>query len=340
MDIGHPAHVHYFKNVILILKSEGFEFLIIARNKDVSFSLLDNLKMDYFSRGKGRNSFFGKILYIMYADLIIYKKAIKFNPDLYLSFASPYAAHVSKFTGKPHIAFDDTENAKLAHKFYRPFTKKIFSPSSYKGKLHHNQKLFNGLMELSYLHPKYFQPDESIKDFLGIKEGERYIILRFVSWKASHDIGHKGLTLDHKIKCTNEFSKYGKVFITSEDFLPPQLEKYRINIPPHKMHDVLAFSSLLYGESSTMSSECAVLGVPSIYHDNVGRGYTTELEDNYGLVYNFTESEEDQERGLNKGIEILKRNNPLSFVQKKQQLIKDKIDVTSFIINKIKEELY
>ena len=53
VDIGHPAHVHYFKNLILNLKDKGHEFLITARKKDVSQELLDNYNIPYTSRGTG-----------------------------------------------------------------------------------------------------------------------------------------------------------------------------------------------------------------------------------------------------------------------------------------------
>ena len=47
VDIGHPAHVHYFKTLIFNLKHKGHEFLITAREKDVSQELLDNYNIPY-----------------------------------------------------------------------------------------------------------------------------------------------------------------------------------------------------------------------------------------------------------------------------------------------------
>jgi len=71
------------------------------------------------------------------------------------------------------------------------------------------------------------------------------------------------------------------------------------------MHDALYYADLLYGESSTMASECACLGTPAIFVDDVGRGYTDEEDEKYGLVFNFSESKEDQEKSIEKAIEIL-----------------------------------
>ena len=46
--------------------------------------------------------------------------------------------------------------------------------------------------------------------------------------------------------------------------------------------------------------EAAVLGTPSIYIDDKGRGYTDEQESEYKMVFNFSESERDQIRSISK----------------------------------------
>ena len=75
-------------------------------------------------------------------------------------------------------------------------------------------------------------------------------------------------------------------------------------------------------------------GVPAIYLDDEGRGYTDEQEANYQLVYNFSESQVDQEKSIKKGVEILKNTKKKSFyIRQKEKLIKDKIDVTKFMVS-------
>jgi predicted glycosyltransferase len=122
--------------------------------------------------------------------------------------------------------------------------------------------------------------------------------------------------------------------------LPDDLNKYQITIPPDKMHDALYYSTLFYGESATMASECAVCGTPGIYLDNVGRGYTDEQEDVYGSVFNFTESSQDQERSIAKGVELL-RTDKLKEIwkEKSRKILNDKIDVTAFIVDLLENYL-
>jgi len=267
------------------------------------------------------------------ADYLIFRKALKFKPDLFLSFGSIYPAHASFLLKKPHLAFDDTEHSTEQYKLYSPFTEVVLTPSCFTKDLGKKQIRFDGYMELCYLHPNRFTPDTSVLDLLGVKQDEKYVIMRFVSWNASHDIGHSGLSLEMKRKIVNELSKYAKVFISSEGELPDDLKKYQIKIPPEKMHDALAFATLLYGESATMASECAMLGTPAIFHDNNGRGYTDEEEKRYGLVFNYSESIDDQNKSLKKAIELL--NTPdlkQQFQQRREKMLADKIDVTAFMV--------
>jgi hypothetical protein len=153
-----------------------------------------------------------------------------------------------------------------------------------------------------------------------------------VSWSATHDTGHEGFSLENKLKVVEEFSKYAKVFISSEKPLPSAIEKYKIPIAPEQMHDAIAFSSLMFGESATMVSEAAVLGVPGIYIDDTSRYYTKEQEEKYGLVFNYTESGEDQAIAIAKGIELLSNNNNGIWSQRRAKMLKDKIDVSAFLI--------
>jgi predicted glycosyltransferase len=339
VDINHPAHVHYFKNCIEQLRQKGHQIIITARDRYPVPQLLEAYKEDYYNRGKGSERLLGKLLYLPVADIKILKIALKTKPDLFLSFGTPYPNHVAWLLGKPGINFQDTENARLMFAVSLPFSRVYCTPHCFKRDLGKKHIRFKGYMELAYLHPNYFTPDESIFEYLQVSREEKYVVMRFVSWGASHDIGHKGISLEMKRKAIKEFSRYGRVFISSEGGLSEDLKPYQINIPPEKMHHVLAYASLLYGESATMASECAVLGTPAIYLDNKGRGYTDEQEEKYGLVFNFTESLAHQEASIQKAIELLKTPNLCEQWQKRRQrMLRETIDVTAFMVRLIENQ--
>ena len=45
-----------------------------------------------------------------------------------------------------------------------------------------------------------------VTDELGVTKDEKYVIIRFVAWNASHDLGHKGISIENKINAVKEFS--------------------------------------------------------------------------------------------------------------------------------------
>ncbi|MCF6297940.1 MAG: hypothetical protein L3J08_08160 [Flavobacteriaceae bacterium] len=99
------------------------------------------------------------------------------------------------------------------------------------------------------------------------------------------------------------------------------------------MKAISAFATLFVGESATMASECAVLGTQAIYIDNIGRGYTSEQEKLYGLVKNFTESENDQIAAIDYASNLLDNINlKKEAIIKSKSLQAEKINLTDFLL--------
>jgi hypothetical protein len=195
---------------------------------------------------------------------------------------------------------------------------------------------YNGYHELAYLHPNYFTPDPAVLEELGLEEGNPFIILRFVSWGASHDIGHHGI--QNKIEFVKELEKYGRVLITSEGDMGPEFEKYKIKVSPEKLHDLLYYATLYIGEGATTASECAILGTHAIYVNTLRLGYTDEQEEKYGLVYNFSNPNTCEKDALNKATELLENEDLWKDgKEKREKLLSDKIDVTEFMVNFVEE---
>ncbi|MDZ7821469.1 MAG: DUF354 domain-containing protein [Candidatus Marinimicrobia bacterium] len=121
IDIGHPAHVHYFKNFIKIMERRGHEFLIVARDREVIHKLLRAENIGFKNRGKGAKSIIGKIFYMLKADLLLFYYHLKFRPDIYLSHGSHYTMHIAKIMGKPCVSTGDSDHIKLNAKLLMPY---------------------------------------------------------------------------------------------------------------------------------------------------------------------------------------------------------------------------
>jgi hypothetical protein len=331
IDIGHPAHVHYFKNFIKIMKSKGHTFFVSARERSIIFDLLKKYKIPFFNRGKGKDAIIGKLFYMFAADFKLLSKAIKFKPQVFISFASPYASQTAWLLRTPHIVIDDTEHARFGHLFYKPFSSIFLNPSCFKKDFGKRQIRFNSYSELFYLHPNNFCIASDILTLLGITENEKLALLRFVSWKAGHDIGHSGLDLATKRQLVELLVEKGyKVFISMEgENADPFFDKYMIKISPDLIHQVMAHADLLVTEGATMASECAMLGTPAIYVNSLDAGTLREQEDKYQLIYGFRSS-----KGvLEKVSELISTPNLKETYQlRRQKMLSEKIDPTAFLV--------
>ena len=338
VDIGHPAHVHLFKNIIWDFKKDGHEVIITARDKEITLYLLEVYGFKYESLGEHHKNLLNKLLDLIAREYKLYKIAKKFKPDVFISHGSMFAAHVAKLFGKPHISLEDTEISTEQIRLYAPFTDVILTPSCFRLDLGKKQVRYNGYHELAYLHPNYFKPDPLILDEMNISEDDTFIILRFISWGASHDIKLKGIDRGKELEFVKSLERYGSVFITSEGKLDKKLEKYRITIPPEKIHSLLYYADLYIGEGGTMAAEAAILGTPAIHIESTSKGIATgeftgnflELRDKYGLLYFYP----DQDQALEKAISILEdKNSKNEWRKRRERLLKDKIDVTAWMVD-------
>ena len=331
IDIGHPAHIHLFKNFAWRMQERGHKILFTCKDRECVLQLMRVYEFVYDNFGKHYSSVQGKIFGLLRNELQMLNTAIQFKPDLFLSHGSTIASFASFIMHKQHIALEDTFNMEQV----RPcmlFTKVVLTGDYPHPALGKKEIKYPGYHELAYLHPNVFTPDERVLEILGMKKGEKYAIVRFVAWKASHDIGHSGISYENKIKLVKTLSLHLRVFISSETQLPDELKKYRINIPTEQMHNALAFAHLFIGESGTMASECAVLGIPAIFINNKHFGCIDD-QANYGLLFTYSESENDQIAAIKKAEEIaLKQNVREDYLAKREKMLSDKIDVSAFLI--------
>ncbi len=330
IDIGHPAHVHFFRNPIQQLQAHGHEVIITSRDKEFALELLDEMGLEHHSLsalGKGGILSLGKEL--ICRDWALWRIVKKTQPDIMAAIGGVFIAHVGKLTGIPSLVFYDTENATLQNAITYPLASAVIVPNCYHGKLPASRYIrYQGYHELSYLHPKHFTPSREMAIANGLnKEGDTFF-LRLVSWQANHDIGEKGWNPQLLQQLVDKLSQLGKVLISSEATLPEALQPYAYKGAVKEVHHVMAFCRAFIGESATMASECAVLGVPAIYAAETGRGYTTEQEEKYGLVRNLHHIDF---LGLEKLVDEVLAEPVETWTTARQQLLDDCVDVTDFV---------
>jgi predicted glycosyltransferase len=281
-----------FRNLAKELGERGHDVRFTLREKECARDLLDQYALPYevlSQRGTG----LGLLGEFLQRGARLWRVTSDFRPHFLAGVMGPSIATVGRLRralrlDRARVAvFYGTEIAKLTNSVVYPLADYVCTPDSYQGHVSGNHITYPGYHELSYLHPNRFRPDREIVKQAGIDADRPYFVVRFVSYQASHDTGADTLPAAKKLALVRMLAERGRVLVSSEGELPRELEPFKLRIPVSHIHHVLAFARMVAGESSTMASEAAVLGVPGVYISPFGRGFTDDQE-RYGLVQNFT----------------------------------------------------
>ena len=337
--LGHPAHFHNYKNTISALKADGHEVEVLIKKKDVLEDLLKNAGIPYHNiLEEGRKSSkLGIMVGILKQTIRVNRFCNHFHPDI-LTGSSVENSLIGPLRGIPviNIGEDDASIVPTYAYLTYPGASVIICPESCDcGKWNKKAVKYAGCQELGYLHPDNFTPDKSVVEKY-FDPDQPYFLMRFSGLNAHHDNGVKGINNEIAHNLVKLMEPYGKVFITSERPLNPELEEYRVRINPLDIHHIMAFADMYIGDSQTMANEAGVLGVPFIrFNDFVGKiGLLIKLEDYYQLGYGIKTADEDK---LYETVSMLlnMENRRQVFQERRQKLLSDSINFSDFLTDYI-----
>ncbi len=336
--INTPAQAYFYKNIIKETHKHGHDVSILARDYGETRFLLSSFGLNHYIYSSPPKSKFLKIINTL-KDIIKYHQYIrKIKPD-YIVGGGVVDGTVSKLTKTPCIGFNDGEpnvnffyfiQMKLIK--YLGLASVIITPSNYQANLGQKHIKINSFKELAYLHPEYYVPDDDILKTIGVKQGEEFVVIRLNAFDSVHDVGYKSMTNTNLVDLISELEKKVKVFISTEKSLPDNFDKYILNIPKNKIHDVLYYAKLLITQTGTMATEAAILGTPTIVVHPKSRvyGYFVEMHDSYHMNYLFKQYEPQiKQIALN----IANQTNiKCKYKEKSLKIINDKINMTEFMV--------
>jgi len=212
-DIGHPAHVHLFKNTIKQLKENKHVVYITIKDDPIIKHLLDSNKLEYICIGRKGDGILQKSIKQVYFTFYILILLWKHKIDLAVG-VSCSIAQASVFSRTKAIVFDDDDIsatpvfAALSHSF----ADHVLSPSVLEKQRNRKKDVFyHAYHELTYLHPKVFKPNAHILRELNIVHKDFYSIIRFSALKAHHDINEGGISQAQAEEIIQVLEKKGKV---------------------------------------------------------------------------------------------------------------------------------
>jgi uncharacterized protein len=304
---------------------------IVARNSGPTTKILSHFGLKYDSFDT-RGSKITRLVSAYNHIQSVYRLSRDIRPGLVIGFGFDAAVTAARLN-RPCVLFIDDDHTRWQNKITSLFSPTIITPGCFDADMGKKHIRIEGYKELAYLHPNYFQPDASILGDLRVRQNEKYVILRFNSFGAVHDIGLSGFSTAEKYTLVRTLEKYARVFIAAEGSLPPDLESYRLPIPQYRIHHALYYAHLVVTDSGTLTTESAVLGTPVVrYFFGLTKemGNFTELEQKYSLLFSMC----DVNNLIQKSLELVQSPDIKAvWAERRKKLLAEKIDVAGFLIN-------
>jgi predicted glycosyltransferase len=336
-DVGHPAHVHLFKNAVRSLSADGHEVAVTSREKEMTTTLLDAYGIEHTVLSERGSGTLATVAEWGLRELRTVRFARRFDPDVVVSRLIPTAVHAAKLSGAASVVFADTENVETVARATVPLIDHFCTPESYRHDYGSCHRRHPGVQELAYLHPDRFSPDRETLREHGVDPDGPYFVLRFAALDAHHDGERRGLPAETKRELVAELSERGAVYVSSEDGLPPGLDGHEVPVPPEWIHDLLAEADVLATDSVTMASEAGLLGTPAVRYEAPAvegvLGALVELEDR-GLVELTTD-----EAGLRRHSLALADDGDAGaqWSERRDRYLEESIDVTGYVLDVVEE---
>lgn len=327
--VSTPAQAYFFKNIVRALEQKGHVIRVLARDYRETLLILDSAGIPYHVFARVSASKYGKMAGLPRHILAATRYLRGQRVDIIVG-TGVYSVFPALFLRRPNIVFMDEVSTEIELRMQRPFLDALVTPSNLPRDLGEKHLRVNSFKELSYLHPRYFKADPDILRLLGVGKGEKFAVLRFNAFDSSHDVGATGFTERERRRLVDELGRYGRVFVSSEIPLSPDLNLYALRIPKERIHHVLNFAHLLVADATTMVTEAAMLGTPAIlYHPKAKRiGNFIELEREYDLVHAY----EKPSGVIDDAVELFRSDGlRMEWKVKQEKLLAEKIDIARFL---------
>lgn len=333
----HPAKYHFHKVQIKKLKANGHKVDILINTKDILEDLIKEEGWEYVNifpntrKIKGVHVYIAGFLGVFRTLFRLWKQTKKKKYDIFIG---DLTTVLGRLVRVPSFYPTDDVIAAVPEDaiFHKTVNYSIAPQITDLGKYNSKKIGYKGYKALAHLHPNHFIPDSN-RLFEHLRNGSPYFVIRCTGFMATHDINKNGISDEVLFELINILKPFGEIFISSERKLPAELDKYKLNIKKSDIAHYISFANLFISDSTTMSTEAAVLGTPSIEFDDYFHeiDQMIELEEKYNLIHCFRTSQKKE--FLLKVQELVMKDNIKELYQaRRKKLLNDTIDVSAFLI--------
>jgi hypothetical protein len=332
----HPAKFHLSRITINKLIAQGDTVDIIITGRDILEELVINEGWKYtkiFPNGRkiqGIHIYISAAIYSVLTILKLLKITWREKYDFFIS--DDLLTFIGRIKRTPSIFVTDDDLSAVPESIILMISSNyILAPDICNLGKYNKKKLgYYGYKSIFHLHPNHFSAD--ISKVPKVLHGERFFFIRTVSATSTHDIGKRGINNSVLKTIISKLEPYGRVVLNSERELPSEYHKYLLDFRKNDISHIIKFADLFISDSTTMCVESALLGVPSIEFDDWYGDFKQyyELNEKYQLLFGFSYHQQDQMLSKMDDL-ILNPQTKQIFSERKDKMLKDKIDASSFL---------
>ncbi|HYB92649.1 MAG TPA: DUF354 domain-containing protein [archaeon] len=353
IDILTPKQVYLFAELSRRLEAEGHNVLRTTRHYREVNELMALKGLDAVEIGRhGGKTLEGKLDAYARRVILLMDLAVKYKPDVAVSFSSPEAARVAFGLGIPHICVSDSPHAEAVCRLTIPLSKKLIAPKIIPLKVWRKYGVtektlvqYNALDPVAWI--RTLRPDERVFEWLKVDPTKPIITFRAEEAFAAYLLGTATDKEPVILPIIRELvEKLGDrvqfVAIPRYGEQAPVLRASigeRLTVPETAVDgpSLLSYTSIFVGAGGTMTAEAALLGVPTI---SCYPGKTTLVEKylvKEGLVTRIT----DPKKTIRKTLQIFSKLDSYRAVQQERakMLLAKMEDPIDVILREVKTYL-
>ena len=162
-------------------------------------------------------------------------------------------------------------------------------------------------------------------------------MIRLVAHDASHDRGIIGLSREAVRRISDLLGSIGPVYATVEPGAEAADMVRKLDLPPERLHDVLAHASVVVGDSQSVIVEAALLGTPGFRINTFAarKSYFDEIEARYELARSFTPDRVDE--ALEAIEAALAPGAKEEWARRREAMLAEKVNLTDWYLGLISE---
>ncbi len=278
IDILTPKQCMLFAKLAERLRKNGHHVFEVTREykEVVELLSLKGIKARVVGR-HGGDTLDGKLKASAERTLELASAMEGFRPDVAVSFASPETSRIAFGLGVPHVCLNDSPHAEAVARLTVPLVTRLLTPKVIPksawikfGIVEDRIIRYNALDAWAWL--KDFKPDKRVLAQLGLDKSRPIVVFRTEESFASYLLGKSLKTpvllplIEALLRVKADFQAVViPRYETQIAFLKQKLgDHVKVCESPIDASSLLSYTSVFVGAGGTMTSEAALIGVPTI----------------------------------------------------------------------------